>query len=254
MSLKQPEYNRFSKYYDLIELGGGEGPANSAFLDKLFKKNKVKSVLDMTCGTGAQCIGLAKRGYKVTASDLNKKMLELAKQKAKNPRLKIKFLQGNIKTIRAGKFDAVIAMFNSIGHLDKTEFEKAIINVGRNLKSNGLFVFDIFNLDYMKSNFIDHKFIDVLMEKEGIRFVRFNKNKLNFRTGLMIIDQETFIEKGVERPEVYRERWEMQIYAKSWLKEILEINGFKIIKFYNMLGNKTNKKDSLFIFTVAKKT
>ena len=47
------------------------------FLNKIFKKNKVKKVLDMTCGTGVQALYLANRRYNVTASDISKEMLKI---------------------------------------------------------------------------------------------------------------------------------------------------------------------------------
>ena len=245
MDLKQPDYSKFAEYYDAIELGGGKSSGSAIFLDKIFRKNKIKTILDMTCGTGAQSIGLSKKGYQVTASDLNKEMLYIAKKKGKY--LGIKFSQGDIRSSRFGEFDAVIAMFNSIGHLSRKDFEKAVRNVWDNLKTGGLFVFDIFDLDYMRNgSFIDHRFIDVSMAKEGKRFVRFNKNNLNFRTGIMRIDQETWIQKGLGKPEIWKENWDLQIYTKEQLKAILEHNGFKVVRFYS-------KQEGLFIFTVAKK-
>ena len=41
-----------------------------------FKKYKIKSVFDLTCGTGAQAIYFLKKGYLVKASDYSKGMIE----------------------------------------------------------------------------------------------------------------------------------------------------------------------------------
>src|SRR3989344_8495553 len=148
MTIKQYNYDKLAEYYDVLELKASNNyEQKNDFLDKIFKKNKVKTVLDMTCGTGAQAIGIHKRGYKVTASDISKGMLEVAKKKAKG--LDIKFYHGDIRTSQFGKFDAVIAIFNAIGHLSKKEFEEAIGNVSKNLNRSGCFIFDIFNLDFM---------------------------------------------------------------------------------------------------------
>ena len=89
------------------------------------KKHKVKSVLDLTCGTGSQVFWLAERGFKVTGYDINEKMLEIAKNKAKKKNLTIKFTKGDMRTIKAGKFDAVLTIFNAIGHLTKKDFIKS---------------------------------------------------------------------------------------------------------------------------------
>jgi SAM-dependent methyltransferase len=46
-------------------------------------------------------------------------------------------------------FDAVITIFNAVGHLTKSGFEKAIRNIHRNLNAGGIYVFDILNLEAM---------------------------------------------------------------------------------------------------------
>lgn len=255
MAIKQYNYNKFAKHYDVLELKAKEDYEKiNDFLNRIFKKNRIKNVLDMTCGTGAQAIGLSKRGYKVTASDISKAMLNIAEKKAKDAGVKIKFYRGDIRTSQFGKFDAVIAIFNAVGHLSKKDFEKAIKNVSKNLNKSGLFIFDIFNLDFMKAGgFINYKYIDRAIEHEGMKYVRFNKNKINLKKGIMGINQETYIQKGIGNPQLYTENWDMQIYSIDELKKLLKKNGFKILNFYNDSGNKFIRNKSLFIFTIAKK-
>ena len=84
-------------------------------------------------------------------SDISQSMLKIAKQKAKLKQLKIEFLQGDCRTVHAGQFDAVITIFNAIGHLTREDFKLTIQNINRNLNPGGLYIFDIFNLDYLKA-------------------------------------------------------------------------------------------------------
>jgi 2-polyprenyl-3-methyl-5-hydroxy-6-metoxy-1,4-benzoquinol methylase len=79
-------------------------------------------------------------------------MLKIAKQKAKLKQLKIKFLQGIAVAVHAGQFDAAITIFNAIGHLTREDFKLTIQNINRNLNPGGLYIFDIFNLDYLKAS------------------------------------------------------------------------------------------------------
>jgi len=78
-----------------------------------------------------------------------------------------------------GTFDAVITIFNAIGHLSKPEFEKTMRNIGTNLDKRGLYIFDIFNLDFMRKNFRTYRFLDVATEVNGTKFVRSNNNRLD---------------------------------------------------------------------------
>ncbi len=246
--MKNYDYSVQAKYYDVLE----EYPSVEAFnkvLDKLLQKHKVKSVLDVTCGTGAQAIYLDKHGYKVTASDFSKEMVVIAQKKYP----KIKFKHADMRSANLGKFDAVISIFNAIGHLSKSDFQKAIQNISNNLKTGGLYIFDILNFGFMKNNFIPYEFIDTCKEVDGTKYVRFNKNKFDKRKQLMTMNQKTYIQEGMDKPKIFKDSWDMQIYSSEQLKNILENNGFEIVEFLSMDGKKFDKEKSLFILTIAKK-
>jgi len=246
--MKDYDYANQAEYYDILE-GNTRVENFNNILDKLLKKNSVKSVLDITCGTGVQAIFLDKKGYDVTASDFSKEMSAIAQKKYP----KLKFNQGDIRNAKYGKFDCVISIFNSIGHLSKSDFEKAIQNIADNLKAGGIYIFDIFNLDFMRHGFIKEEFIDTLKEVDGIKFVRFNKNIFNLKEGIINMNQRIYIQKGLSKPKISEESWDMQIYSSSQLKDILGKNGFEIVEFLNMDGTKFDKENSLSILTIARK-
>lgn len=246
--MKDYNYANLAEYYDMTELGKDNDFYNSVF-EKILKNHKVKSVLDITCGTGAQAIYLDKKGYDVTASDYSKEMLNIARKKYP----KLKWNQGDMRIIKHGKFDAVISMFNSIGHLSKKDFEKALRNISENLKEEGIYLFDIFNLDFMRKNFRNYEFVDVAREFNDVKIVRFNKNNFNKKENIMHMNQRTYVQKGMNKPKIFRENWDMQIYSSNQLEEILKRNGFKVIKFLSREGKNFDKDKNLFILTIAKK-
>ena len=45
----------------------------------------------------------------------------------------------------------MITIFNAIDHLTREDFKLTIQNINRNLNPGGLYIFDIFNLDYLKA-------------------------------------------------------------------------------------------------------
>ena len=81
--------------------------------------------------------------------DISPALLEIARTKAHNEKIDIKFIDGDMRTLKVGKFDAVITIFNAVGHLTKAGFVKAIKNIHQNLKSGGIYIFDILNLEAM---------------------------------------------------------------------------------------------------------
>ena len=145
-------YTELSEFYDA--LNSDDYDKKNHIIDSILKKNNSKTVLDFTCGTGSQVFYLAKHGYHVTGIDINEALLDIAKSKAQSPSNHVTLSQGNICSSNVGHFDAVISIFNAIGHLNKTNFEKAINNIYHNLYDQGLYIFDIFNFDAMTDTVI----------------------------------------------------------------------------------------------------
>jgi len=67
------------------------------------------------------------------------------------------------------------------------------------------------------------------------------------------MNQRIYIQKGLSKPKISEESWDMQIYSSSQLKDILGKNGFEIVEFLNMDGTKFDKENSLSILTIARK-
>ena len=81
------EYNKLSAYYDA--LSSGDKNARNRIVEKVLKKYKIKTVLDLTCGTGSQVLWLTKHGYKVTGSDFSSYLLKIAKNKALEQKISV---------------------------------------------------------------------------------------------------------------------------------------------------------------------
>lgn len=246
--MKDYDYSKLAENYDVLENHESIAAFNEV-LDKILNKFNIKSIWDMTCGTGLQTIHLHNKGYNVTASDYSKDMLAVAQKKYPN----IAFKHGDMRSANFGKFDAAISIFNAIGHLSKKDFEKTLKNIHVSLNQGGIYIFDIFNLDYMRKNFIKYEFVDVAKEVDDTKYVRFNHNKFNIKKGVMTIGQRTYIQKGIDKPQLVKDEWDLQIYSSDQLKQILEKNGFEVVEFLKMDGNKFDKEKSSFVLTVAKK-
>jgi SAM-dependent methyltransferase len=79
-----------------------------------------RSILDVSCGIGTQAIGLAKRGFDVTASDLSEKALARARVEAERHVVKVGFSACDMRAAHAHhrrQFDVVLSADNSITHL-----------------------------------------------------------------------------------------------------------------------------------------
>jgi len=109
------------------------------------------ALLDCACGIGTQSIGLAARGYDVTASDFSEGELAEAKKRATENGVNIRFERADFrelgKTFNA-QFDVVIAMDNALPHmLSKQDLAKAVESIVSRLKDGGIFVASIRDYD-----------------------------------------------------------------------------------------------------------
>jgi len=78
-----------------------------------------KTILDVSCGIGTQAIGLAKRGFVVTASDLSDGAISRAKAEAQRRAVEIDFSVCDMRVVQAlhhRQFDVVISCDYSITH------------------------------------------------------------------------------------------------------------------------------------------
>jgi SAM-dependent methyltransferase len=108
-------------------------------------KPRGKSALDLCCGPGRCSIALAKRGFSVTGVDKTKFLLEKAKAKAKAARVRIEWVQRDMRDfVRPNSFALVLNMFTSFGYFaDSREDLLVLENVFSSLQSGGAFVMEL---------------------------------------------------------------------------------------------------------------
>ena len=125
-------YKLFAKYYDAF-YRKKDYSKETQFLIDLLKKNHVKTVLDMGCGTGNHLKLLEEAGFKCTGMDYNVEMLDVARTKVKGD-----LHVGDMAKFRLDKtFDAIVSMFAVFNHnpdeksaLATLERMQALLNQG----------------------------------------------------------------------------------------------------------------------------
>ena len=113
-------------------------------------------ILDMTAGAGRHAINFARRGFNVTAVDLSKNLLKVAKENASVYDFDIDFVHSDIRKFETSdKFDLVLNLFTSIGYFDNDEENFELLRKAYNfLKPRGCFVLDYFNRNYLETNLV----------------------------------------------------------------------------------------------------
>lgn len=246
------EYQQMPEYFDAHNVSD-DTEAKNALIEKLLKEQQVNTVLDMTCGTGSQVFYLAERGYQVVGSDFSPALIKNARTKAHKLGKDITFIDGDMRDLRVGKFDAVITIFNAIGHLTRADFEKALQNIYVNLNDNGVYVFDIFNLQAITDDIINDFKMDIESIVNGIRVRNIQNSEIDRKNGLLTSHDHYTIFKDIGEPEIHTNTFSLQIYTSEELQTVLAKNGFEIIHQYDMKGNDFVADKSLNILMVARK-
>jgi ubiquinone/menaquinone biosynthesis C-methylase UbiE len=141
----------YAEHYDLF-YAGKDYESECNILEEVFRrygKGKIRTILDLGCGTGNHAFPLAKRGYEVTGVDRSGDMLANARSKLANFKSQSQplpmFLQGDLRSLDLDrKFDAVLMMFAVLGYqLTNEDILSALKTVRRHLKPGGLFIGDV---------------------------------------------------------------------------------------------------------------
>jgi SAM-dependent methyltransferase len=117
-------YDRLTHLYHLIFEDWDDAIVRQAEqLDGIIRERwgaAAQSILDVSCGIGTQAIGLAQRGFVVTASDLCERALARAAAEAQRRSVAIDFSRCDMRAAHGHhqrQFDVVISADNSITHL-----------------------------------------------------------------------------------------------------------------------------------------
>lgn len=251
VSAKPSHYNKEAEFYDSFNEQGSA--LMNQFIEKILRKYKVKSVLDLSCGTGSQVFHLVKQGFDAIGSDISAKMLKIAKEKAKNANLDISFIKGDMRTTQLTPCDVVITMFNAIGHLTKDDFDKSIKNIYQNLNNRGIYMFDIFNLDYLQyGNNITKLTIDG-QEKHGNTIRREIQYSTIDNDGVLASYDIYHEQEGSNKPKISKAFQTLQVYSAKQLEVMLEDNGFEVLRQCGVDGSRFYPNKSERIMTIARK-
>jgi ubiquinone biosynthesis O-methyltransferase len=112
--MKKPVFDQAAAEYDswyTTELGQTVDSVENKLIQALFTPQG-SDVLEVGCGTGLYTSRLAEKGLKVTALDISEKMMEKAKERLKQKKLDVQWIQADIHEIlpKLGTYDGILSM------------------------------------------------------------------------------------------------------------------------------------------------
>lgn len=229
--LDKNHYNKEGDTYDIFNDQNSLTMNN--LITNILEKHKVKTILDMTCGTGSQVFHMHNKGFDITGLDFSPKMLEKAQEKARQQGLDVRFILGDIRTSKVGKFNSVISIFNAVGHLTKDDFNIAMRNISENLNEGGIYIFDNFNLGHLlEGDNITKLTIDWQKEKDGKKYREIQYSTIN-KEGVLA-SYDIYHKQQESSDKITNGFMTLQIYSKDELSKMLNENGFEVLEIIHI--------------------
>jgi hypothetical protein len=151
-----------------------------------------------------------------------------------------------------GRFDAAMCIFNSIGHLNRSECQKFFLNTVANLSSDGIFVVDIFNFSAMAAGkFKEYQRLSRQLSLDGKIIDHARECELDLSQKKIETASHTRIQNGFDKPISFKDNWSMQIYDADELVLMLTKAGFRQIDLFGSCGTEFETKTSDVIMAIA---
>lgn len=202
-------------------------------LKYIFNKHcncRIKTVLDLGCGTGSHAIPLANEGFEVTGIDMSAGMLSAARAKAESKKLPIRFQEGDIRQLNLGKtFDAVLMMFAVLGYqLENKDVLSALKSARKHLNPDGILVLDVWYGPAVLAQRPSDK-VKIISESDK-KILRIASGELDtFRHTCTVHYDLWQLNRNILESEI-KEEHKMRFFFPLELDFFLEMAGFKLIR------------------------
>jgi SAM-dependent methyltransferase len=200
---------------------------------KRFARGRVRSVVDIACGTGPHLVRLAERGYRMSGLDLSRRNVEFLGERLAAKGLSGELVVGDMTDFRLARaVDAAICMQDSQGHLlTNAQLLAHLRAVARNVRRGGLYIFD----RYMASSWTEPARAWSWSRRRGGLIVRASFSALHDVDPVSQVFKEHMtleaVENGTRR--VYRQTHLSRMVFPQELRALVDLaGGFEFVQWF----------------------
>lgn len=189
------------------------------------------AVLDAGCGTGRYAIELGRRGYAVHGVDASPDLIAEARRSPANPSCSVSFMVGDITTLPASRYDAILCRGVLNDMVDERRRRAVLAVFGGVLRPEGVLVLDVREWDATAGR----KAREPLFKKT----VSTDRGMLTFTsvTGLdakarrlIVTERHTLDDNGRQRSADFQ--FVMQCWTRGELDSGLRQSGFRAVAYF----------------------
>ncbi|MBS3781639.1 MAG: class I SAM-dependent methyltransferase [Candidatus Thermoplasmatota archaeon] len=194
-----------------------------------------EDVLHLMCGTGEISVGLAKKGFNVTALDLTNAMIYVAEDRIEEEDVdNIELLKDDARYFNLDKkFDFIFVSTGDYHHFTSREDIDAFLAKSyAHLRPEGALAIELFPLPDDDFKREQKEFDPLRAPPEGIDVWKTNQTSFDSDSQILEIKEELFVDQQDEG-EAKRGEYEIQLklFSKEEMKDILGESGFRNIRF-----------------------
>ncbi len=118
--------------------------------ERLFEGKNIKTVLDVSIGTGGLTLPMTELGIELSGSDLSEKMLARCEEKANQKGVRVELKASDFRCVSSAfdrKFDCVISTGNSLPYVNNADIKTALSQMDALVKDGGYLYLDTRNWD-----------------------------------------------------------------------------------------------------------
>lgn len=247
-------FQDYAYYYNAFYRDKDYKSEAETVIQLLPQKERVKTILNLGCGTGKHDMELARMGYSVTGIDISRQMVQVARECSKKEGRDIKFEVADIREYHtAEKFDAVLSLFHVISYQNSNEdLIRVFQTAGKALRKGGTFVFDLW---YGPGVLSDKPAVRVktVEDSEYLLYriarpdMRIEDNVVDVHYEVLAVNRET---SNVQRiTEVHKMRYFFIPEIRHYLKE----TGFELLRCLDCRTLQKTDFNSWTAYCVARK-
>ncbi len=237
------QYGELAEVYDLLIY---DMPYDKwmNFIEKNFSG---RTVLELGCGTGNMTVRLAQK-YELTAIDISDEMLRKADEKLRKNGRRARLATADMTSFVMNKpVDLVLCACDGINYLTElSQVDKTFANVHKNLKENGLFIFDISSRNKLRA------MNDQLYSEDTDDVTYIWRNSYDNEKNTISMDISFFLAQGEEEYIRFDENHLQRAHDVSEIKQLLEKNSFEIISISDDYSEEKVKEDTARITFCAR--
>lgn len=193
-----------------------------AGLTSLLDMHPPMTVLDLACGFGRHANRLANLGYPVTGVDYSEGFLSLARTRAQQQGVEVRYLRADMRQIAfEGEFDRVLLLFTAFGYFPHELNQQVLRNITRALKPGGQLAFDLPNRD------------TTLKSLQPVTLVEVNRDLLINRSSFDTLTGRWHNQRIVIRGGVRKDKpFSIQLYNPTEITNMLADAGLAVLNIY----------------------